>query len=213
MKPPRSSANCFPPSRRLNKKFGVGVVADVLAGAETERTQRFSSLSVYGLLKNFGSKRIIAMLHRLMESGLARQRDPDGVKFRPVVEITAAGVAVMKGDVPPPATLADITPTRREASRAVPGFERRESRRQSPAEDDGFQADPEASARFAKLRAVRLGIAKDKGLPPYVICHDSVLKAIAMSMPANLEALKSIKGMGPYKVQTYGQTLLDAVRD
>ena len=98
---------------RLNRKFGVGVVADVLAGAETERTQRFSSLSVFGLLKSFGSKRIVAMLHRLMESGLARQRDPDGVKFRPVMELTAAGVAVMKGEVPPPATLADIAPTYR----------------------------------------------------------------------------------------------------
>jgi ATP-dependent DNA helicase RecQ len=195
---------------RLNKKFGVGTVADVLAGAETERTQRFSSLSVFGLLKSFGSKRIIAMLHRLMESGLARQRDPDGVKFRPVMELTAAGVAVMKGEVPPPATLADITPTHR-ASRAV--FDRREPRRQSPPEDDGFQADPEASARFAKLRAARLEISREKGLPPYVICHDSVLKSIAMSVPADLEALKSIKGMGPYKVQTYGQALLNAVRE
>jgi ATP-dependent DNA helicase RecQ len=198
---------------RLNKKFGVGTVADVLAGAETERTQRFSSLSVYGLLKNFGSKRIVAMLHRLMESGLARQRDPEGVKFRPVMELTAAGVAVMKGEVPPPATLADITPSRREAHRAAGGFERREARRPAAAEDDGFQADPEASARFAKLRAVRLELSRSKGLPPYVICHDSVLKSIAMSVPADLEAMKSIKGMGPFKVQTYGQALLDAVRE
>ena len=198
---------------RLNRKFGVGTVADVLAGAETERTQRFNSLSVFGLLKNYGSKRIIAMLHRLMESGLARQRDPEGVKFRPVVEITPIGVAVMKGEVPPPATLADIAPTRRESSRAVPAFDRRESRRSSPPEDEGFQDDPEASARFAKLRAARLELARGKGLPPYVICHDSVLKAIAMSPPADLDSLQRIKGMGPYKIQTYGQALLDAVRE
>jgi ATP-dependent DNA helicase RecQ len=198
---------------RLNKKFGVGTVADVLAGAESEKTQRFSSLSVYGLLRNFGSKRIIAMLHRLMESGLARQRDLDGVKFRPVVELTAAGVAVMKGEVPPPATLADITPTRRDFNRSTPGFDRREPRRSAPPEDEGFQADPDASARFAKLRAVRLEISRSKGLPPYVICHDSVLKSIAISVPADLEAMKSIKGMGPFKVQTYGQALLDAVRE
>ena len=198
---------------RLNKKFGVGTVADVLAGTESEKTQRFTSLSVFGLLKNFGSKRIIAMLHRLMESGLARQRDPDGVKFRPVMELTAAGVAVMKGDVPPPATLADITPSRRETSRGAASYDRREPRRQSPPEDDGFQADPEAAARFAKLRAVRLEISKSKGLPPYVVCHDSVLKSIAISPPADLEAMKTIKGMGPYKVQTYGQALLNAVRE
>ena len=50
-------------------------------------------------------------------------------------------------------------------------------------------------------------------MPPYVICHDSVLKAIAMSPPSDIDALQRIKGMGPYKVQTYGQALLDAVRD
>jgi ATP-dependent DNA helicase RecQ len=196
---------------RLNRKFGVGVVADVLAGAETERTQRFNSLTVFGILKSHGSKRIIAMLHRLMESGLARQRDPDGVKFRPVMELTAAGVSVMKGEVPPPATLADIAPAYRSGERA--SYERRESRRSSPAVDEGFQADPEASARFAKLREVRLNLAREKGLPPYVICHDSVLKEIAMSTPANLQDLGKIKGMGPFKLQSYGQALLDAVKE
>ncbi len=196
---------------RLNRKFGVGVVADVLAGAETERTQRFASLSVFGILKSFGSKRIIAMLHRLMESGLARQRDPEGVKFRPVMELTAAGVSVMKGEVPPPASLFDITPTRRTRETLSP--DRRDSRRQSSGGDDDFQADPEASERFAKLRSVRLNLARQKGLPPYVICHDSVLKQIAMTPPSDMESLQRIKGMGAYKVQAYGQALLDAVRD
>jgi superfamily II DNA helicase RecQ len=46
-----------------------------------------------------------------------------------------------------------------------------------------------------------------------VICHDSVLKEIALSPPGDLEALQRIKGMGPYKVQAYGQALLDAVRE
>ena len=50
------------------------------------------------------------MLHRLMEAGLARQRDPDGVKFRPVIELTAAGIAVMKGEQLPPAPLIDLLP-------------------------------------------------------------------------------------------------------
>src|SRR5207302_3204713 len=70
---------------RLRGKFGVGVVAEVLAGADNDKTQRwqFDQLSVYGLLKAHSIKRIIAMLHRLMEAGLARQKDPDGVKFRP----------------------------------------------------------------------------------------------------------------------------------
>src|SRR5207237_1446731 len=95
---------------RLNGKFGVGVVAEVLAGSDNEKTVRwgFNKLSVFGLLRTHAIKRLVAMLHRLMEAGLARQRDPEGMKFRPVVELTAAGVAVMKGEQLPPTSLADL---------------------------------------------------------------------------------------------------------
>jgi ATP-dependent DNA helicase RecQ len=204
---------------RLNKKFGVGMIADVLAGAETERTQKWGlhSLSVFGLLKSYNTKRIIAMLHRLMESGLARQRAVDGQKHITVVELTTAGAAVMKGTVPPPATLADIIPTRRERfTRGIPGMDeyeptRRMSKRESKPDEDA-QADPESNGRFEKLRAIRLAIAREKGVPPYVICHDSVLRTISIVKPASLGDLERIKGMSPHKVATYGQALLDALR-
>ena len=76
------------------------MVAEVLAGSDNEKTQRwgFDKLRSSACCSAHSIKRIVAMLHRLMEAGLARQRDPDGVKFRPVVELTAAGVAVMKGE-------------------------------------------------------------------------------------------------------------------
>jgi ATP-dependent DNA helicase RecQ len=198
---------------RLRGKFGVGVIAEVLAGVNNERTMRwgFESLSVFGLLRAHSVKRIIAMLHRIMEAGLARQRDPDGIKFRPVVELTAAGIAVMKGTNPPPATLADLAPSSRGSARRE-SRETRDSRASIPdAEDE--QVDPETQARFEKLRQVRLEMAREKQLPPYVICHDSVLKIIARVVPADIEALQSIKGMGPYKIQMYGQAFLDAVRE
>ncbi len=97
---------------RLRGNFGVGVVAEVLAGADNEKTQRwgFDKLTVFGLLRAYPVKRIIAMLHRLMDAGLARQRDPDGVKFRPVIELTPVGIRVMKAEQPPPVSLADLAP-------------------------------------------------------------------------------------------------------
>jgi ATP-dependent DNA helicase RecQ len=195
---------------RLNGKFGVGIVAEVLYGAQTERIARwgFETLTVFGLLKAHGIKRIIAMLHRLMEAGLARQRDPDGIKFRPVIELTAAGIAVMKGTQPPPATLVDIAPTR------AASFSSSSFRRASKASGNGVedvQIDPETLARFERLRSARLELARQKQLPPYVICHDSTLKTIAMVVPRDLEAMQQIKGMGPYKLEAYGQAFLDVL--
>jgi ATP-dependent DNA helicase RecQ len=100
---------------RLKGKFGVGMVADVLAGNATEKTLKwgFNSLTVFGLLKNFNTKQIVSMLHRLIESGLARQRAIENMEFGRAIELTMAGIAVMKGDVPPPSSLADIAPNDR----------------------------------------------------------------------------------------------------
>lgn len=191
---------------RLRGKFGVGVVAEVLAGAENEKTQRwqFDQLSVFGLLKAHSIKRIIAMLHRLMEAGLARQKDPDGVKFRPVVELTMAGVAVMKGEQLPPQSLADLIP-RREAP-----TDRRSYRVEKVVSDPG-PMDGESAARFDKLRTLRLQLSRERQLPPYCICHDSTLKLIARQAPGDLGSLERIKGMGPHKVKMYGDLILRAL--
>jgi ATP-dependent DNA helicase RecQ len=191
---------------RLRGKFGVGVVAEVLAGAENEKTQRwqFDQLSVYGLLKAHSIKRIIAMLHRLMEAGLAKQKDPDGVKFRPVVELTTAGVAVMKGEQLPPNSLADLIPRRA----AAPD---RQSYRVVNAEADATPMDGESAARFDKLRTLRLQLARERQLPPYCICHDSTLKLIARQAPGDLGSLERIKGMGPHKIKMYGDLILQTL--
>ena len=188
---------------RLNGKFGVGAIAEVLVGERSERTQRWGleTLSVFGLLKLYGTKPVIAMLHRLLEAGLARQRRLGDQRFGSVVELTAAGVGVMKGTQPPPGTLVDLKPSAR----------RRRETKVTAQDAEEEQIDPETMARFEKLRAARLELSRAKQLPPYVICHDSTLKTIARIVPADLESLQQIKGMGPYKVQEYGQALLNAL--
>jgi ATP-dependent DNA helicase RecQ len=194
---------------RLHGRFGVGVVAEVLAGAENEKTQRwsFDQLSVFGLLRAHSIKRIVAMLHRLMEAGLARQRDPDGVKFRPVIELTTAGIAVMKGRQPPPATLADLAPRR--GNRSNSGGRQCSESASKPDE----QIEPDAQACFERLRAARAQLARQLALPAYVICHDSTLKLIAQLAPDSPDALERVKGMGPHKVRMYGEALLAAIRE
>jgi len=199
---------------RLRGRFGVGVVAEVLAGQGGEKAQRwgFEQLSVFGLLRAHSVKRVVAMLHRLMESGLARQRDPDGVRFRPVVELTAAGVAVMKGEQLPPASLLDLIPRR---ALGGDGAKSRygETRRVEPIFDDtAATLSPEAAHRFDRLRAARTRLARDKQLPPYVICHDKTLKLIAHFAPSDLASLEQVKGMGPQKVKLYGEALLGALK-
>jgi ATP-dependent DNA helicase RecQ len=188
---------------RCQGKFGVSTVAKVLAGSDEERLARWrlTELSVFGLLRDHTEKSLIAMIHRVLEAGLARQRDPDGAKFRPVIELTEPGIAVMKGSRNPPPVLADLMP--RLVAR---------SERAATIEADEEPPTPEAAALFERLRQWRAGIAREKGLPAYVICHDSTLREIARCSPTTAAALESVKGMGPFKVKMYGKEILATVR-
>ena len=64
---------------------------------------------------------------------------------------------------------------------------------------------------FAALREWRAGVARDEGMPAYVIAHDSTLAAIAESRPATLAALRRVKGMGPTKLEKYGDGILEVL--
>jgi DNA helicase II / ATP-dependent DNA helicase PcrA len=64
---------------------------------------------------------------------------------------------------------------------------------------------------MAALRAWRLERARVDGVPPYVIAHDATLLAIAHERPASGLQLRRIAGMGPVKVERYGDDLIRVV--
>jgi ATP-dependent DNA helicase RecQ len=188
--------------------FGVTTIADMLTAADSPRLDKLglTRLSTFGLLRDFPTKKVVAMLHRLMESGLARQKDPPGVRNRPVVELTSLGVAVMKGTRPPPTTLADISPRRgNRASRSATAAGK------SNISDNLVQLSSDSLARFERLRSARATLARKLGLPPYVIAHDATLRLIAEAPPSGLSELAEIKGMGQSRAEKYGPELLQSL--
>jgi DNA helicase-2/ATP-dependent DNA helicase PcrA len=62
-----------------------------------------------------------------------------------------------------------------------------------------------------KLRAWRLERSRTDGVPPYVVFHDSVLHQIAERRPGSLGELSQIAGVGPTKLERYGDELLAAL--
>jgi DNA helicase II / ATP-dependent DNA helicase PcrA len=77
-------------------------------------------------------------------------------------------------------------------------------------------AVPEATVRSTqewtptgeRLRAWRLERARADGVPPYVVFHDTVLHAIADAQPTSLGELSQIAGVGPAKLERYGDAVL-----
>jgi ATP-dependent DNA helicase RecQ len=187
---------------RVNGRFGITAAAELLAGVESERAQKFGFTQVptFGVMRARSPKEIGRMLRRVEEAGLSRQVRIDG-SFGQILELTPQGVKVMRGEQRPPALLLDLE------GLAVATRQRNERKpRQTFIEDAPIDSD--AQYRFDKLRQMRSALAREKALPAYVICHDRTLKAIAVRAPSTMEELEGIKGMGPMKVAMYGEAIL-----
>ena len=63
-------------------------------------------------------------------------------------------------------------------------------------------------ALAARLKEWRAGEAKRLRVPAYVVLHDRTVKALAQARPANPRQLLTIDGMGPAKVEKYGEAIL-----
>ena len=63
--------------------------------------------------------------------------------------------------------------------------------------------------RFEQLRAWRRIEAQRAQMPPYVICHDTTLRAIARANPRTLDELAVIPGMGQRRIESHGAAILE----
>jgi predicted RecB family nuclease len=66
---------------------------------------------------------------------------------------------------------------------------------------------------FDRLRAVRLEIARSRGVPPYVIFHDATLREMARLRPDSIDELLAVKGVGARKADDLGTVFLEAIRE
>lgn len=69
-----------------------------------------------------------------------------------------------------------------------------------------------ASPLFDELRAVRKRLADAQGVPAYIIFNDSTLLEIAARRPRDLEDMLDIPGVGPAKLERYGEAFLEVIR-
>jgi hypothetical protein len=79
-----------------------------------------------------------------------------------------------------------------------------------PASPTETQYDP---VLFEQLRSWRLAAAQQEGQKAFYVFPDATLERIAAARPQTLEELEAVKGVGPKKLQQYGQAVLDITRE
>jgi ATP-dependent DNA helicase RecQ len=69
----------------------------------------------------------------------------------------------------------------------------------------------EDAALFVRLREWRAGVAREAGLPAYVVFHDATLREVAARRPGSLDELAEISGVGAAKLERYGAGVVAVV--
>ncbi len=172
---------------RTEMRFGITHLIDVLAGKENDKIHGFGHhrLSVFGIAGEEELALMKPVARALLARDALRADEYGGLSFGP------AARALLKGEEQLELVL---TPKRQ-----------RRARRDRA-------AGPEGDPLFEALRACRRDLAKEAGVPPYVIFHDSTLREMAELKPVSLGALSRISGVGEAKLARYGQSFVDAIR-
>ena len=64
---------------------------------------------------------------------------------------------------------------------------------------------------LANLKSLRTTIAREEHVPPYIVFSDRTLAELAVSRPRSLHAFQDVRGVGPMKLERYGERFLDAI--
>jgi ATP-dependent DNA helicase RecQ len=183
---------------RTGERFGTGHLVDVLMGTENDKTTRFghTDMPVFGAGKDLSAKTWQSVFRQLLAAGYIRV---DHTAFGALkLEETARDVFKREVNV----RFRKDRPTTGKAARGSP------SARAASAKAGLDGADLEL---FEALRAKRMEIAKDQGVPPYVVFPDTTLIALATERPMDEDEMLGISGIGQSKLERYGDAFLEVI--
>ncbi len=170
---------------------------DVLLGKATEKVRQFGHdrLPTFGVGGDLSDLQWRGVFRQLAATGLLSV-DLEGFGG---LKLTAASKSVLKGEQ-------EVTLRLQPAARA------KKSRR-DPAvrsvENNGIA--PQHEALWEALRDARLRLAREQGVPPYVIFHDATLREMMTQRPQSLREFGTISGVGERKLDKYGEAFLSVL--
>jgi ATP-dependent DNA helicase RecQ len=184
---------------RTGQRFGSGHVIDVLRGEETERVLSLDHhrLSTFGIGAEMDEKQWRSVFRQLLAAGLL-EADAEGYG---TLRLTAASRTVLSGG--------KQVKLREDARPERASRRRRDSKLVTGGGSLGIEAYEQST--WDALRALRTQLAKQQGVPPYVVFHDATLLAMLRAMPANEDELATISGVGEAKLKRYGRDFLAVI--
>ncbi|BFG71174.1 DNA helicase RecQ [Sediminibacterium sp. KACHI17] len=175
---------------RVNEKFGLGYIADLLRGSNSEKIRpEHKELKVYGIGKDKPRDEWMHYTRELLSSGYLQMSDSQ----YPVLQLTEKSKGVLfRGEKVFLHAPIQITTVK---------------------EPVIYQQLPYENDLFENLKKLRNKIAHEENVPAYLIFSDSSLIDLATYLPFTTDDLSKISGFGVYKIEKYGEAFLEHVQD
>lgn len=176
----------------LRGRYGVGMVADILKGSRTKiiRERNLDSLPTYGRLSFIKIQHLKTAIHFLIADGYLKR---DGGES-PLVGLTEKSETVLE----------------RKASVRGFAFGAEDIMTAAAVEKKALLSETE-SGIFEKLRELRLAIAGEEHVPPFVVFSDATLEDMVIRLPRTEEEMAEVHGIGAFKLKKYGKRFLSAL--
>jgi ATP-dependent DNA helicase RecQ len=200
----RQFLSCIARLAQRRQRFGAAFIIDILRGAQTERVRDggHDTLSVYGIGKHRRVDEWRHLARALLHQGLVDEAQ-DGYS---VLSLNELSWQVLRGERGVSVARAVRPKRRASATEVAVGSASRNGASSNGASSSG-------DALFEHLRALRKRLADESGVPPYVIFHDSTLRAMAQLMPHDLDQFAALPGVGQAKLARYGERFIAAMRE
>ena len=179
---------------RVEQRFGIKHVIDVLRGADTERIHSLGHdrLSTYGIGGDKSEQEWTSIIRQLIHHGYLEQ----DIANYSVLTLTPTARPLLKGEL--------------RLDLAKPRIKEVGNKTKRPRADANGPYD---ETLFDELRRLRKALADAEGKPPYIVFGDATLVQMARDKPLTEQDLLAISGVGQHKLDKYGDDFLNAIAE
>ncbi len=178
---------------RTGQRFGAAHLTDILVGNSCERVLRLrhDRIKTFGVGKELSKTEWFSVFRQLLAAGMLSVNMAEISGFR----LTQKSWLVLQGE--------QAVRFRKDPRPVRP---KRSVKKRTIVEMD--TQDERVLELFEKLRSARLDMARQLGVPAYVVFHDKTLKEMVVVRPTTLEEFRQISGVGEKKAEKFGAFFL-----
>lgn len=183
--------NCIAETRG---RFGKNIVSGTLVGANRARLREVGATSYrsYGALEQVNEKDVQTLIDQMIMDGYIVQSG----EYR----------VLQMGDISGLKREDTRVMIRKSQEKEIPAASKKKARSTDALTGAGFQL-------FERLKGLRTAIAKEEGMPPYIVFSDKTLIDMCVKLPRDKQGMLAVSGVGENKYRKYGQRFMDAVKE